>query len=92
MTITLQIGNSDNKLDQEQWSMFVKAIKDRLDHSHIDIHFSGGSVNSAPWQNWCWVIDIDMYEYDILKSDILDIRIDFLQDSVSWTEGETKFI
>lgn len=38
-TATIQIGNSDDKLTQSEWSDFVSAIKDAVQRFSERIHF-----------------------------------------------------
>jgi hypothetical protein len=54
-TVVIQIGNSDNKLTQSEWADFVGTVHDAVMCLAGEIHFSGGSTWSAPWQNACWV-------------------------------------
>lgn len=78
-TITLQIGNSDDKLSQRDWSYFVNEIDHYLNVTmsrYITIHFSGSSHSYAPWQNFCWVFqklndEIEQYVLDNIKSQIV---------------------
>lgn len=92
-TYTIQIGNSDNKLNQKNWSEFVRLVTFKIcDHSS-QIHFSAGSPSEAEWQNFCWVIDInDDEELNWLKRDLTQLRMRFNQDSIALTAGITEFI
>ena len=100
-TITLQIGNSDNKLTQQEWSRFVRDVNQYLNGTmckYITIHFSGGSHSYAPWQNYCWVFqkintDIEDYVLDTIKNQIAKFaKEEYKQDSIAWTEGVTEFV
>jgi hypothetical protein len=97
-TITLQIGNSDDKLTQAEWAEFVDAIDDAINRMvgglPGELHFSGGSANCAKWQNYCWVFTMtkDPTITSEFKRAISGIRIVCRQKSVAWTEGETSFI
>jgi hypothetical protein len=93
-TITVQIGNSDDKLTQNQWSDFVNKIDRAIQLAKARIHFMGGSYNDAPWQNFCWVFQLpeDNRESGSLFQHLKLIRKDFQQDSLAWTEGETLFV
>lgn len=89
-TVTICIGNSDDKLTQVEWSNFCKAI--RIVLHFYTVHFSGVSNGSAAWQNACWVFELPEDKEKELKSKITEIRKHFRQDSVAWTEGNTEFI
>ena len=92
--ITVQIGNSDDKLSQQQWSDFAYLTGREIAESSGEIYFSGFSHGGALWQNACWVFSIsgDKGNYALLKEKIKEIRKKFNQDSVAWTEGETEFL
>ena len=90
MTITIQIGNSDDKLTQIEWSNYVSEIQDMLVDSGTKIHFFGGSTTWSPWQNVAWVIDTN--EAQEIAAAVGQIRKKYNQDSVAWTEGSTLFI
>ena len=53
-TVTIQIGNSDDKLTQKEWSSFVAWIEyDLKSMIGVEFHFSGGSANHTPWdRDW----------------------------------------
>lgn len=91
-TITIQIGNSDDKLTQKEWAQFVDAVHMSISNRCEEMHFSGGSSNNAIWQNFAWVFTCQEKHIDTLKSRISAVGGTFKQDSVAWTEGETLFI
>lgn len=93
MTITIQIGNSDDKLPQSAWAAFVSAVRLALDQSLVRIHFDGAPPNSAPWQNHCWVIDAPSYASQApLRNVLRKLRADYSQNSIAWTEGQTVML
>jgi len=89
-TITVQIGNSDNKLSQKQWHNFVKEVRTFIESRADEVHFFGGSSNWELWQNVTIIFNIK--ESENLKSLISQISKNYLQDAVAWTEGVTEFI
>lgn len=92
-TAVINIGNSDDKLSQKQWSEFVMKIQKVLHQWNMHIHFSGGSPSSAPWQNYCWVAEVrDEPLMHILRRDLSMICHEFRQDSIAITFGETEFV
>jgi hypothetical protein len=91
-TITVQIGNSDDKLSQSTWSDFVALIHKTIsDRAHV-VYFSGTSPGDAKWQNYAIVFSIDDIEIPILRKKLTGIRENYLQHSIAWTSGETEFI
>lgn len=92
-TVTIQIGNSDNKLTQEGWADFVRKVRVSLDFVHgVRVHFFGASTGYEPWQNAAWVVECPDYSLHLLRMRLVSIRKEFSQDSVAWTEGATEFV
>lgn len=92
-TITIQIGNTDDKLSQERWSAFYIATLDACLSHGDQVHFSGHSEPDARWQNACFVVvTVSEPQYNNLRRKVAQIRWKFDQDSVAWTEGSTVFI
>jgi hypothetical protein len=89
-TITLQIGNTDNKLTQIEWSDFVGDIAIMLEKLDAKIHFFGGPMNWEIWQNVAWVFEAQ--NDNMIFQEVKRIRRKFGQDSAAWTEGDTIFI
>ena len=92
-TVTIQIGNTDNKLTQQDWSKFVSAVDDVVHRHAKTTHFSGGSAANAPWQNYCWVCQITSLNDAIsLSLKLRDVATEFHQDSIALTKGDTILI
>lgn len=91
-TVVIQIGNSDDKLTQFDWSNFCNEMRRHVQRFTAEIHFHGCSENSLPWQNACWVIGVEEKLMVDFMQGITDIRTAFGQDSAAVTIGETKFI
>lgn len=91
-TVTLCIGNSDDKLTQKQWSEFAAAIEKVLKQMYAEPHFSGFSLPNASWQNACWVFAIHDHKIQDLKNRIGHIRAEFQQDSAAIVVGDTEFV
>jgi hypothetical protein len=89
-TIVIQIGNSDDKLTQKEWSYFVTRVSNTLDTLGAEVHFSGGSAAIAPWQNYCWVVG--MSSADDLRRRLANMAKTYNQDSIALTIGDTEFI
>ena len=97
-TVTIQIGNSDDKLSQKQWAQFVAEIGALITDAEVDVHFFGGAPSFERWQNAAWVIAVraEVLHPNVvlgaLKVAVADLRAQFKQDSAAWTEGETEFV
>jgi hypothetical protein len=96
MTITIQIGNSDNRLTQQRWADFVAAVSDRLE-SYVEgrlaeIHFFGAPHTWAQWQNAAWVVQLDSECLTSFRTELAYIARKFDQDSIALTVGITEFV
>jgi hypothetical protein len=96
MTITIQIGNTDDKLTQAEWSDFVALVHDYIERYVEDraasVHFFGVSADYERWQNAVWVVLLMDEQEPSLRADISTARRKFRQDSAAWTTGETSFV
>lgn len=92
MTYTLQIGNSDDKLTQKEWSEFVEAVNDLVKKFARKIWFFGAPPNFAEWQNAAWVFAADNEDAGYIRHKVGIIRAMYQQDSVAWTVGETALV
>lgn len=90
--VSIQIGNSDGKLSQVEWSEFVLEMQKAIERHASQIHFFGGSVNWAKWQNACWVLEVGESEILRLRNVIAKTRDHYNQDSACWLEGKAEFI
>jgi len=91
-TIIIQIGNTDDKLTQVEWSAFCRHMQAAINEHAQQIHFAGGAEYHMPWQNACWVFEIAPVMADCLRPKVIALRTEYRQDSVAWTEGETAFV
>lgn len=91
-TITVQIGNSDDKLTQQSWSRYVEAVRNAMQSRAQQAHFEGGAAVDAPWQNFCWVSQITWRNVFLLEQALERIRDRYKQDSVAVCYGDVRFI
>lgn len=92
-TVVIQIGNTDDKLTQSEWSQYVEDMSRVIEMWATTIHFFGGSSTWEPWQNVAWVIECSQRNQLELQNELIPIiRHRFGQDSVAWTKGSTEFI
>lgn len=92
MLISVQAGNSDNKLTQQEWSEFVNELGGILAVHETARHFFGGSETYRPWQNVCWVCDVNAEDLESLKGQLRESRRDYRQTSVCLLVGKAEFI
>jgi hypothetical protein len=97
ITYIVQIGNSDNRLKQADWALFIDALGNLLINLRVNIHFFGFSAAHAPWQNCCAVFedaqgrDEPGFEQG-LRERLADLAFLFNQDSIALTGGVTQFV
>ena len=87
--ICIQIGNSDNKLTQQEWSEYCRAVRG-ICEAHGDVHFSGGSPTDSAWQNYC--VFVETPNADALRESVIKRRATHRQYAVAWLQGETQFV
>lgn len=92
MIATIQIGNSDNKLTQQEWSQFVDEIREATNTDGIETHFFASSEGSKPWQNACWVVAIRETEVEDMLKTVKKIRRRYKQESVAIVLGDVRLI
>jgi hypothetical protein len=91
-TVTIQIGNSDNKLGQKAWSEFIRETRQVVGRHCGQVHFDGGSNFDSPWQNVCIVAEVQAIDKQALCDALGDVRSKFYQDSAAVTFGQTKLV
>lgn len=93
MVVTLQIGNTDNRLTQQEWAAFVEEVNAEVDRSNPSVHFFGAPPTTASWQNAAWVAEAwNLESLAGFKDRLTAIRKKYRQESVAFTIGQTEFI
>jgi hypothetical protein len=91
--VYIGIGNTDNKLTQQEWAAFVEDVEVVLEG--MPLHGAWFSRPDAPWQNACWLMDISqnssMFISD-MKARLVRLATRYNQDSIAWAEAETEFL
>lgn len=99
MIVYISIGNSDDKLSQNQWSAFCinvdAALNLAIRYAGATVHGRWHSLPNEQWQNACWCIEFvdgngSINEY---RSELRRLAGVFGQDSIAWAEVErTEFL
>jgi hypothetical protein len=94
ITYVVQIGNSDNKLSQAEWALFIDSLSYFLADLKVQIHFFGFSNPAAPRQNCCAVFEASdsTASAQDLRSGLAGLAKKFNQDSIALTGGITQFV
>lgn len=90
MTICIQIGNSDNRLSQAEWSDFCYSMSALVKKHAEQVYFHGFSQGGEPWQNACWILACR--NTDQFQQEVKSLRKKFRQHSVAWMTGQTVLL
>jgi hypothetical protein len=91
--VTIQAGNSDDKLSQIRWSGMIKSINYAVNLWAKEVRFSGFSLPDAYWQNACWGGFFHEEALIQLRIDLFKIAEEFDQDSIALNvSNRTEFI
>jgi hypothetical protein len=91
-TITVQIGNSDDKLTQARWADFSREV-DRLFAKHArKVYFSGFSRPDAHWQNACMVGDMTDGHLSGFRAAMVELCKEYNQENFALTIGTTELV
>lgn len=92
-TIYASIGNSDDRLTQKQWADYVEEFVQTI--TDLSEQFFGVwySESSSPFQNLCVAFEIGEGAERELRSQLVRLRKDYVQDSIAWAEvPQTEFL
>ena len=90
--MVVQIGNSDDKLSQKEWAEYHQQVSWEIDRFAKDVHFSGCSNGNDPWQNACFVFELENKTDTHLLMNLRKIREKYNQESIALSRGKTEFI
>jgi hypothetical protein len=91
-TVSLQIGNGDDKLSQTQWHELVVEMKVLVERYSTKLHFFGAPENWHAQQNVAFIFDVEDATISAMQAEVTTLRVRFNQESAAWTEGRTSFI
>lgn len=94
MIIYLSIGNSDDKLTQRSWHMYVGDVRLLVRRYARGVHGEWFSAPDAAYQNACWCIELESPAgLADLRKQVSEIRLAYGQDSAALAlVAETEFI
>lgn len=100
ITVYISIGNSDDKLEQVDWAMFLGEVFELLDPHDPNVedslvtarHGVWFSEPMSPWQNACWCVEVEPEQADELKDELGRLAGQYRQESIAWAEAQTTFI
>lgn len=94
VTVTIQLGNSDDKLSQREWSDFILNVSDWLNDlgKKAQVHFAGGSAPERLWQNYCFVANLSRADSNELYHFLGAMARRYNQAAIGLTIGQTEFV
>ena len=92
LTIYVSIGNSDDKLTQDDWCHYCICVDTEIRMTVPTIHGEWYSKSAAPWQNMCICFEIPANQADALKQALRIIAAEHCQDSIAWAVADTEFL
>jgi len=98
MIVYVDIGNSDDRLTQREWSDFIFAVQKIVDWTCFTLHGVRFSAPADPWQNASWCVGFADNPHGrssalSLRAALARLAADFHQNSIAWNQvNETEFI
>lgn len=89
ITVYVTVGNSDDKLSQNEWAHFYAAVAGSINTHASRIHGRWLSPSDEPWQNACWCFEIEAHQVDQLRVQLAEHAAAWRQDSIAWAEAPT---
>jgi hypothetical protein len=84
----VSIGNSDDKLTQQEWALFFSQTAILLQR-HAKVHGQWASEPASAWQNACWCVEAEGSKVDFIQAELVGLADRFRQDSIAWAEVKT---
>lgn len=85
-TVYISIGNSDDKLTQQDWSRFVGLLRDIVRTEAGTVHGEWLSLPDSRWQNACWCVEVPDAKRSGLRESLAGAAHYAHQDSIAWAE------
>lgn len=87
-TVYVTIGNSDNKLSQQEWSAFCEETDKLLRKWASDVHAECYSLPPAPYQNAIWSFEIITSATMACCNEMAHLAGVYGQDGFAWAETD----
>ena len=92
-TVYVSIGNSDDKLTQDEWSRFVDHVRGYVVSYASIVYGAWLSASDSRWQNACWSLEFDDTAcMNSARDGASKLCEWYRQDSIAWAVAETEFI
>jgi hypothetical protein len=90
VTLTVCIGNSDDRLSQQAWSLFWAETSRTVAGAARHVHGEFLSLPVTRWQNACWVFEGELDAQ--LRNRLTELARAYGQDSIAVSVGETVLV
>lgn len=91
-TVTVCIGNSDNKLPQAMWADLIRDVFLVVNAISSDIYFQGGTSAESRKQRYSYVFACECRKLAGLRRGLRVVRKHFIQDSIAMVVGDTQYL
>lgn len=93
ITLYITIGNSDDKLGQNDWAVFISELNHLVDKFAHRVHGRWFSRPDDPWQNHCVCAEVPEDKIPVLQGGLAGLRVGMFQDSIAVAiVAETRFL
>ena len=88
ITIYVSIGNSDDKLTQDEWRSYQLEVRAFLRKHAEQVHGEWYSTPISQYQNACFCVVLrDGDKAEFVKMQLAEVRERYRQDSAAWAEA-----
>lgn len=93
LTVYASIGNSDDKLTQQEWSAFHEVFTSLIKRAATQVYGDWLSASNSLYQNACMGFAVAPSMAAALKTALKELAVEFKQDSIAWAEAAgTEFL
>jgi hypothetical protein len=87
------IGNSDDKLSQQDWHLFFSHVRVLAENHSDQVYGVWHSLPAERWQNACFGFGVSSPgKREFIRMRLGELAKQYGQDWISWTEAETETI
>ena len=91
-TVTILVGNSDDRLTQQLWSEMIAAVREIVVFGSLggNVMFEGFTDGAERWQTACWVIVLpdDPFVPATMREQLRGVAVAFEQQSILWVQAD----
>jgi hypothetical protein len=84
MLVYITIGNSDNKLTQEEWASFADDLRTAVMLVAMTVHGIWYSPSDSRYQNMCVCAYVGLTYMAPLKESLRKMKVKYRQDSIAF--------